>query len=199
MRTSCHILAWLAGSTLLLLLGYETYVEIGGPAEETIARARACMLCHALPTEPLACLHNQPQNAPIAPLLAARLRQAHPLLSRGAEEPLADLLARAQLPELERRSLRSLGEALYVAKCAACHGRNGAGQPGEYPPLLGSEWLTDEPSRLPEILTHGLHEPIKVKGEAWDKTMRAPGLASPEEVQKVIDYLRTSFARQPMK
>lgn len=195
MRIFRSIAAWLAGGAAALLLGYAAYVELGGAPGESIARQRACMLCHALPTEPMPCLRSWRPGQALTPLVEKRLRQVHPLLARGAEEELAKLLAAYQLPALAQQRAGAPGEALYMAKCAACHGKQGAGQPGEYPPLIGSEWITAEPSRLQEILTHGLQEPITVKGEAWDKTMRAPGLSSPEEVQQTIDYLRKTFAR----
>lgn len=196
MRALRCTLTWLVGGAALLLVGYRAYVELGGPAEEAVARERGCVLCHgAAPEEPLACLRSWRQGEPLTPLLLERLQQVHPHLVRGAEEELAALLVKWQLPALAKQRAGAPGEALYVAKCAACHGKDGMGQPGEYPPLLGSEWLTAEPSRLQEILTRGLQEPISVKGEAWNKTMRAPGLSSPDEVQQIIGYLRKAFAR----
>ena len=139
------------------------------------------------------CLRTWQPGQPLSPVLAERLQQVHPLLSFGAVEPLTDVLYKRQLAALARDRAGAPGAALYVAKCAACHGRDGLGRPGEYPPLRGSEWLVTEPSRLPEILTRGLQEPITVRGEAWDKTMRAPGLSSPQEVQQVVEYLRRTF------
>lgn len=189
----CSVLSGLVGGLALLVAAYVLYAELGGSAAETVARRRLCMLCHALPEEPLACLRSLQPGEPVSPVLAARLQQVHPLLSRGAEEELAAVLYHRQLPALARLRAGAPGAALYAAKCAACHGKDGLGLPGEYPPLLGSEWLVAEPSRLPEILTQGLQEPISVRGESWDKTMRAPGLSAPEEVQQVIDYLRKTF------
>lgn len=190
----CRFFCQLAGGGFLLAAGYVLYAELGGPAEETAARRRLCMLCHALPEELLPCLRSLPPGEPVSPVLEQYVKQVHPLLSYGAEASLAAVLYRRQLPALAHSRSGAPGAALYAAKCAACHGRDGLGQPGEYPPLRGSEWLTAEPSRLPEILTQGLQEPIMVRGEAWDKTMRAPGLSSADEVQQVIDYLRQSFA-----
>lgn len=194
MRIFGRTVAWLSAGVAILILGWVGYAELGGPAEQAVMRRRGCLLCHAAPVEPWAQLQAwQPGQSLSAPV-EARLRQAHPLLSRGAEDELTSLLIAQQLPLLARQRAGAPGQALYTAKCAACHGKDGSGQPGEYPPLLGSEWLTDEPSRLPEILTQGLRGPITVKGEAWDKTMRAPGLTSPQEVKQVTDFLRKSFA-----
>lgn len=195
MRKPYRISAWLTAGAAVISLGYVVYTEAGGPPQEAVARRRACMLCHALPTEPLACLRSWAPGEPLTPLLEERLQQVHPLLTQGATEELAHILALRQMPALAQQRAGAPGEALYMAKCAACHGKTGEGQENEYPPLMGSEWITDSPGRLQEILTQGLHEPITVRGKAWDKTMRAPGLTSPQEVQQVIDYLRKAFAR----
>lgn len=185
----------LVGGAALVYAGYEVYVELGGSAGDRLLRQRGCVLCHAAPEELPAWLRSWRPGQPLKPLLAERLRQVHPRLSEGAEEELAELCYLRLLPLLEQKHAALPGQALYFAKCAACHGKNGSGQAEEYPPLDGSEWITAEPSRLPEILTQGLHEPITVKGKEWNKTMRAPGLSSPDEVQQVIDYLRKNFAR----
>lgn len=197
MRKLRCIAGCLAAGASILLLGYWAYVEAGGPPQEAVARQRMCFACHAASSmrEPLACLRSWRSGQALSPLLGSRLRSVHPLLSRGAEEELTALLVHWQLSALEQQRAGAPGEALYIAKCAACHGRDGMGQPGEYPPLLGSEWLTAEPSRLQEILTRGLQEPITVKGVAWDKKMRAPGLESPKQVEQIIGYLRKTFAR----
>ena len=185
---------WAGAGALLLALAYAVYVETGDPAAYAM-RARGCVLCHSGEAELLPCLRSlQPGDSPREALLA-RLREVHPTLSRGVEEELADYVAAQQLPALAKLRAGAPGKALYMAKCAACHGAGGEGQPGEYPPLLGSEWLVQQPDRLPEILTEGLRERIEVKGEVWDKTMRAPGLASPQEVQQVADFVRREFAR----
>lgn len=195
MRKPHRISAWLTAGAATIALGYAVYAEAGGPPQEAAARRRACMLCHALPEAPLECQRNQAPGEPLTPLLEERLRQVHPLLTQGATKELAHILAQRQLPALAQQRAGAPGEALYIAKCAACHGKHGEGQEDEYPPLMGSEWLTPPPDRLQEILTQGLQEPITVRGKAWNKTMRAPGLTTPQEVKQVIDYLRSVFAR----
>ena len=41
---------------------------------------------------------------------------------------------------------------LYSGNCANCHQASGAGQPGSYPPLAGSEWVLGSKERLAAIM-----------------------------------------------
>ena len=182
-------MAWALLLPAAAALCYAVYVEAGGSAAEATARARGCTVCHSLSAIPES-LRGRQVGQELRPLLQARLVEVHPLLSRGAEVELADILARRLLPELAAAHAGDPGRRLYAAKCAVCHGRRGEGAPGEYPPLRGSAWITDEPSRLPEILTQGLSERIEVRGEIWDKQMRAPGLSDPQQIEQLIEYLR---------
>lgn len=184
---------------LLLTVGLSLWVWVesaDSPSERT-ARARGCYLCHggSLQQQLAPALREWQPGTPISPALRAHLVKAHPTLCRGAEEELAAHLLAEQLQHLAESRRQHLGETLYRAKCAACHGSNGQGQPNAYPPLQGSEWLTAEPSRLPEILTRGLQGPISVRGELWNTTMLPPGLSSDAEVQAVIRYIRSNFAK----
>ncbi len=40
--------------------------------------------------------------------------------------------------------------------CAGCHMLNGLGKAGQYPPLVGSEWVTGGTERLAALILHGL-------------------------------------------
>ena len=173
------------------------WTESGDTPAERAARARGCALCHGNewreqlhPT-----LRSHSPGSPISPALRDALLQAHPALSSGAADELTDWLSQQQLRLLAAANREQAGAALYRAKCAACHGRNGEGIPGQFPPLLGSEWLTAEPTRLPEILTYGLKGPITVQGQEWNSTMLPPGVTTPQEQKDIIQYIRHHFAR----
>lgn len=68
------------------------------------------------------------------------------------------------------------GKQLFAATCATCHGENGRGITGLAPPLAGSSWARDADEWLIRIALHGIHGPISVLGDEWDKTM--PGFAN---------------------
>ncbi len=180
---------------LLLTAAWVIYVGMGKSEADRLCRERFCYACHGDGfTEPLACLKSREAGSPMTPLIIEALRREHPGIAEEQLQVIAEEIARRQLPAIDARQQSRRGERLYIAKCAACHGSKGEGKPGQYPPLAGSEWLTDEPSRLPEILRLGLRGPISVKGEPWDEIMLPPGLSDSDH-EPVIQYLRERFAR----
>jgi mono/diheme cytochrome c family protein len=87
------------------------------------------------------------------------------------------------------------GEEAY-ARCIACHQANGAGVPGAFPPLAGSEWVTGPASRPIAILLHGLQGEISVAGTKYNSMMMAYGTGVPmsdAEIASVLTYVRTNF------
>lgn len=186
--------AMLAAIILTAVLMALVYIEAGDSAEERMCRQRGCYLCHERAfAEPLECLRSWKRGEPLTPLILSRLRQKHGALAGEDAPEIAAYIARQQLPALAAMQTGERAEALYLAKCAACHGRQGEGTPGQYPPLMGSEWVTQEPSRLPEILRNGLQGPISVKGKPWDSVMLPPGVREADHAL-LIPYLRGRFA-----
>lgn len=183
-------------SLVLLAIGLSTLVYIESAPNEgaRAARMRGCVLCHGSnwATQPLSCLKQHRHGQPLLPLIQQCMLQAHPTLPGTDAELLTRTIAARQLPLLAQSKQADQGAALYAAKCAVCHGNNGQGQQGLYPPLQGSEWLSPSPQRpsLESIITHGLEGPISVKGEAWNSTMLPPGISDPQELQTLINYLQ---------
>ncbi len=86
-----------------------------------------------------------------------------------------------------------LGRRIFGDTCAKCHQPDGLGVAGQYPPLVGSEWvLAAGPARMIRIVLDGLQGPIKVKGVGYDNVM-SPHRDSLNDVQlaAVITYVRT--------
>lgn len=96
--------------------------------------------------------------------------------------------------ELTPEQILAKGKQLY-ATCATCHQPNGAGVPGAFPPLAGSEWVTEGEGRLIRLLLHGLGGPIQVKGNTYNGAMPAFGPGSgynwnDEKISHVLSYIR---------
>jgi len=90
-----------------------------------------------------------------------------------------------------------LGKNIYNSNCANCHQASGAGQPGTYPPIDGSEWVQGAQTRLAAILLHGADGSLTVKGSSYDGQMPAwAGILDDEKIADVMTYIRGAWTNK---
>lgn len=103
----------------------------------------------------------------------------------------------AGLTDAEKQDkLYELGEKLYSGKggCAACHQANGAGIPGAFPPLAGSDYKGFlDPVEHARIIVHGLNGEIVVNGVTYNGAMQAFGALSDDEIAAIATYERNAW------
>jgi mono/diheme cytochrome c family protein len=90
------------------------------------------------------------------------------------------------------------GKQVYEQVCGLCHGTDGAGKPGQAPPLAGSELVTAKGfNRLAHIPLTGVTGDIKVAGKDWNMSMAAMGAAlSDSDLASVLTYIRGSWGNK---
>ncbi len=88
------------------------------------------------------------------------------------------------------------GKALFAAQCAACHQATGAGLPGVFPPLDGSEWVQGDARVLANILLHGINGEITVKGAKYQGAMPSFQQLSDDELAAVASYVRSGWSNK---
>lgn len=81
--------------------------------------------------------------------------------------------------------------------CIACHQASGLGIPGQFPPLVGSEWVDNGTKRLGAIMLHGINGPFTVAGQTYNQLMPAWKTLSDEKIAQVITYIRREFGSLP--
>lgn len=82
---------------------------------------------------------------------------------------------------------------LYLANCAACHQADGKGLPGAFPPLAGSDLITNDPWQLVEATVKGLSGKMVVNGVEYNNTMPAMSYLSDEELSMIVTYVLNSW------
>ena len=86
------------------------------------------------------------------------------------------------------------GDVVYAAVCQTCHQATGLGVAGQYPPLVGSEWLLQDPETPIRIVLRGLEGEITVKGTIYNNKMPAfHDKLSDEEIAAVLTHVRSSW------
>jgi len=83
------------------------------------------------------------------------------------------------------------GRMVYSKTCVACHQANGLGTPGQFPPLVESEWVNEaEPGRMIRIVLMGVQGPITVKGQNFNNVMVKWDMLSDDDIAAVITFVR---------
>jgi mono/diheme cytochrome c family protein len=89
------------------------------------------------------------------------------------------------------------GAQIFASRCTSCHQTTGAGLPGVFPPLAGSEWTNSDASTVARILLLGINGTITVKGATYNGLMPAFGhQLSDAEIAAVASYVRASFGNK---
>lgn len=94
---------------------------------------------------------------------------------------------------LEESILR--GKAVYADMCVTCHLPGGQGITGTYPPLDGSNWLTEKREESIAAVKFGLSGPIKVNGKDFDNLMTPMGL-SDQEIADAMNFVMNSWTNK---
>ena len=91
-----------------------------------------------------------------------------------------------------------LGKKLYSAQaCVTCHQATGEGQPGNIPPLKGSEWVMGSKAHLARILLNGINGPLTVNGQPYNGNMPAFGTKlKDDQIAAVLTYIRQEWGNQ---
>ena len=86
-----------------------------------------------------------------------------------------------------------LGESLYEQNCMACHGAEGLGRTGHFPPLAGHipELLAREGGRdyLIDVLLYGVAGETEIQGVSYDGFMPGFERLSDEEIAAMLEFL----------
>jgi uncharacterized protein len=86
------------------------------------------------------------------------------------------------------------GLAIYSRTCVACHGLDGKGVPGAFPPLDGADWATADPSVPVRIVLAGLQGLIEVSGQKFNNVMPPHTDLSDSEIADVLTYVRQTWS-----
>ncbi len=107
----------------------------------------------------------------------------------------------AMQPVTEGGAELAKGKQVFGNTCVACHQATGQGLPGQFPPLVASEWvISPNPERAIRIVLNGLTGPIAVKGAEFNNTM-VPwrDALTDEDIAAVVTYVRQEWGNKASK
>ena len=128
---------------------------------------------------------------------AAAGSQAAPASKAAGSEPAKKEAAseKADAGKADKSAQIKLGEAVYKANCIACHGPEGKGVEGAFPPLAGSDYLNSDHKRGIQAVVKGLSGKITVNGKEYNSVMPAVALKD-DEVANVLTFVLNSFGNK---
>ncbi len=88
------------------------------------------------------------------------------------------------------------GEALFNGTCSVCHQNDGAGLPGVFPPLAGSDFLTADRQRAIGVPINGLSGKVTVNGKVYDSVMPPMSQLNDDEIANILTYVMNSWGNQ---
>jgi mono/diheme cytochrome c family protein len=92
------------------------------------------------------------------------------------------------------------GKALFETNCSTCHGANGKGQPGVFPPLAGNHELTAKnPTPIIKIVLNGLNVPKMIEGKQYSGGMPSWKQLSDADIAAIISYERSAWGNKGSK
>jgi ubiquinol-cytochrome c reductase cytochrome b subunit len=106
----------------------------------------------------------------------------------------AATLPSGNAPPAAGSTTNAAGAKVFSTNCSTCHGAQGQGLPGSFPPLANNPVVTGDPNKVIGIVLNGLHGSISVNGQTYNGVMPPwKGTLSNKDVADVITYIRGSL------
>ncbi|MES2438612.1 MAG: PVC-type heme-binding CxxCH protein [Verrucomicrobiota bacterium] len=111
--------------------------------------------------------------------------------AKGNPLPVAKEIVRKNKPDA---AVHERGLAVYSLTCIACHGPDGKGVPGAFPPLDNSTYVTGDPSIPARVVILGLQGPIEVAGQKFESIMPPHTDLKDDQIADVLTYVRQNWS-----
>jgi len=87
------------------------------------------------------------------------------------------------------------GKIFYETYCLACHQEDGSGVPNMNPPLIKTDWVLGDSTRLINVILKGL-KGTEINGESYSNEMPSHDFLTDYQIAEVLTYVRKSFGNQ---
>lgn len=108
--------------------------------------------------------------------------QVHPAKKTAAHSTMAASIAR--------------GKIVYTNICLACHMADGNGVPMMNPPIVNTEYVLGDKTRLIKIVLNGFKEDVQINGQSFSNNMTPHKDLTDLQIADVLTYVRKSFGNK---
>ena len=88
------------------------------------------------------------------------------------------------------------GKAVYSKVCITCHQKDGGGVPRLNPPLIKTDYVLGDKTRLIRIVLKGLSTPLEIEDEQYTNPMPAQPALTDQQIADVLTYVRSNFGNK---
>jgi len=96
------------------------------------------------------------------------------------------------MAQATKSNVNEQGKIVYESNCLACHQIDGSGVPQLNPPLIDTDYVKGDKTRLINVVLKGL-QGAEVDGQVYDNPMPPFDFLSDDEVAAVLTYVRSNF------
>jgi mono/diheme cytochrome c family protein len=90
-----------------------------------------------------------------------------------------------------------VGKRLFSQNCVVCHQATGQGIAGQFPPLVGSEWVLSDAkhgeNHLVMLMLHGHQGPMTVMGSGYNNAMPQWKQLTDDQIAAILTYIRSDW------
>jgi mono/diheme cytochrome c family protein len=88
------------------------------------------------------------------------------------------------------------GKVVYNSICLACHMADGNGVPTMNPPIVKTEYVLGDKTRLIKIVLNGFKEDVQINGQSFSNNMTPHKDLTDRQIADVLTYVRKSFGNK---
>lgn len=88
------------------------------------------------------------------------------------------------------------GEQLYLSHCSNCHQKNGTGLGLLFPPINGSDYLTNHYEDVICLMRHGKKGELIVNGKSFNKEMKGIASLTDLEIAEIATYIYNTWGQE---
>jgi mono/diheme cytochrome c family protein len=96
--------------------------------------------------------------------------------------------------ELKSEQYFVTGQQLYMTHCANCHQMEGNGMSNLYPPIAGSQIISDK-ARVACIIQYGMSDTIIVNGKKFSRPMPPNPKLTEIEIAEIVSFVSMKWGK----
>ena len=88
------------------------------------------------------------------------------------------------------------GKKVYMQICISCHQADGSGVQNMNPPLIKTDYVLGDKSRLIKIVLNGFSEDVQINGQSYSNNMPPHDFLKDQQIADVLTFVRNNFTNK---